>query len=173
MGDDNRLAILLRAMELEREGIAFYAKAVASVSDKAARGVFRSLIGDEEGHLRLLQGEYDSLSGAGAWLQKPELATSGAAFIRVFPTGAAAAKRVAAVASDLAALQMAMDVETKGYDLYSQAARSTVEAAARSLYEYLAKMENRHFKILQDAYGYLTHPDHWYDDEEKPIFEGG
>jgi rubrerythrin len=66
-----------------------------------------------------------------------------------------------------------MDIETKGYDLYASAASDTAELAARSLYNYLAKMESRHFKILQDAYGYLTHPDHWYDDEEKPIFEGG
>ncbi len=173
MGTDRKLAILSRAMELEREGMAFYTKAVAGVADHSARKVFQSLISDEEGHLRLLQGEYDSVSAAGKWMVKPELVASGAKPIRLFPRGAAAAKRVGVVASDLDALRVAMDLETKGYDLYASAASGADEAAAKSLYNYLAKMESRHFKILQDAYGYLTHPDHWYDDEEKPFFEGG
>ena len=174
MPDQNpKLVVLTQAMDIEREGMAFYRKAAASSADARARDVFRSLVEDEVGHLRMLQAEYDSVNGSGKWLPAAKAIPKVVTGLHLFPPPAKAAGASAASPSDLEALRFAMDIEQKGYDLYVKAAAETQDKDGQAMYRFLVRMESRHYKILQDAYGYLTHPDNWYDDEERPMFEGG
>jgi len=171
--DDVSLAILAQAVGIEREGIAFYDQAASKSSSARVQQVFRSLVNDEVGHEKILQAEIDSLKAKGQWLPAPDALSAIPTGLSLFSRHRDAADRAGAAPSDLEALSFAMNMEQKGYDLYTGAAAQTTDADGQALFRRLAKMESHHYKVLQDAYGYLTHPDHWYDDEEKPMFEGG
>jgi rubrerythrin len=168
-----KLVVLSQGMDIEKEGISFYGKAAENSKNARARDVFRSLVGDEVEHLRILQAEHDSVSGSGKWLPAGKAVPQVVSGLHLFPASAKSSGASAAAPSDLDALKFAMDIEQKGYDLYVKAANDTKDKDGQALYRFLAKIESRHYKILQDAYGYLTHPSDWYDDEEHPMFEGG
>jgi rubrerythrin len=159
-------------MQIEREGMAFYGQAATRSASSRARELFTSLVADETTHLSILRAEYDSMQGSGSWLAAQVALPQIAGALTLFPKGQRALDQVATLPSDLEALQFAMGIEQKGYDLYAKASKDVPDLDGQALLGHLAKMESRHYKALQDAYGYLTHPGHWFDDEEKPIFEG-
>jgi rubrerythrin len=187
MNDMNStLSILRRAMKGERDGYNFYVEASKRSADPAGAGTFRSLASAEEDHLRLILVEYGSLSAGHGWVD-PEEAMARDVEVDITkplpgeeiepkkksPFSATwAAYEVDGLAGDLAALEFGMDMEKNFYTMYREAAEQTEEAFARQAYEFLMQEENKHYKILQDARDYLSDNKHWWDDWEKPFFEG-
>lgn len=184
---EEALAVLRRAMHNEREGYQFYVEASERSADPAGRGTFRTLASDEEKHLALLLVEYDSLSAGEGWVE-PEEAMAREVEVDItkplFPgeelapqeksafEATWAAYDVEGLAGDLAALEFGMDVEEDFYKMYEKAAAETDDPLGRQAYEFLMKEENRHYKILQEAHDYLSDNKHWWDDWERPFFEG-
>jgi len=58
---------LRKALQLERNAIAFFGKAAAEAETAEAREVFTRIMEEEQGHYDLIQAEIDSLSGSGYW----------------------------------------------------------------------------------------------------------
>ena len=184
---EEALAVLRRAMENEREGYHFYLEAAERSADPAGQGTFRTLAKDEERHLAILLVEYYSLIAGQGWVA-PEEALAREVEVDItkplFPgeelapqekspfEATWAAYDVEALAGDLAALEFGMDVEEEFYKMYEKATAETDDPLGRRAYEFLMKEENRHFKLLQDAHDYLSDNKHWWDDWEKPFFEG-
>lgn len=183
---NNALSVLRRAMKGERDGYRFYVEAAKRSADPAGAGTFGSLARAEEDHLRLILVEHQSLSAGQGWVDPEEamardvevdinkpLPGEEAEPKKESPFSATwAAYEVDGLAGDLAALEFGMDMEKRFYNMYREAAEQTEEPLAHQAYEFLMKEENKHFKILQDAYDYLSDNKHWWDDWEKPFFEG-
>ena len=184
---EEALAVLRRAMENEREGYRFYLEASERSPDPAGQGTFRTLAKDEERHLAILLVEYDALSAGEGWVDleevmgrevevditKPLFPGEELAVQETSPFEATwAAYEVEALAGDLAVLKFGMGVEEDFYKMYEQAAAETDDPLGRRTYQFLMKEENRHYKLLQDAYDYLSDNKHWWDDWELPFFEG-
>jgi len=184
---EEALAVLRRAMENEREGYRFYLEASERSADPAGQGTFRSLARDEERHLALLLVEYESLSAGKGWID-PEEAAARQMEVDItkplFPGEELAPQReslfeetfaahdVEALAGDLAVLEFGMNIEEEFYKMYEKAAAEVDDPLGQQAYQFLMKEENRHYKILQDAYDYLSDNKHWWDDWELPFFEG-
>lgn len=184
---NNALAILRRAMKGEREGYQFYVEASQRSADPAGAGTFRSLATAEEDHLRLIFIEHQSLSAGEGWINPDEaMAREVEVDINkplpgeeeVKPKKESpfmdtwAAYEVDGLAGDLAALEFGMDMEKRFYHMYREAAEQTKEPLGLQAYQFLMKEENKHYKILQEAHSYLSDNKHWWDDWEKPFFEG-
>ncbi len=184
---EEALAVLRRAMENEREGYRFYLEASERSPDPAGQGTFRSLARDEERHLALLLVEFNSLNAGQGWVE-PEEAIKRKVEVDItkplFPgeelapqekspfAATFAAYDVGELEGDLAVLEFGMKVEEEFYQMYEQAAAETDDPLGRRAYQFLMKEENQHFKLLQDAHDYLSDNEHWWDDWEKPFFEG-
>lgn len=80
---------------------------------------------------------------------------------------------VPADADDLKALEIAMEMENKGYTYYTDAAGEIDDPAGKALLESLARDESDHYDALQNTYTYLKTPDLWYAWEEGHIYEAG
>ena len=66
-----------------------------------------------------------------------------------------------------------MEMEERFYEMYRSALEETaVDSLAVPAYEFLMTEENRHFRLLQEAYSYLDSNEVWWDDWQKPMFEG-
>ncbi len=180
------LAVLRRAIKGEWDGYHFYVEAAERSADPAGQGTFRSLAGAEEEHLHLLLVEHQSLSTGQGWMDPDEAMTReievditkplpGEEFALPAESPFAAtwaAYEVDGLSGDLAALEFGMEMERDFYKMYQEAAEQAEDLLARQAYEFLMKEENKHFKLLRDAYDYLSDNEHWWDDWELPFFEG-
>ncbi|MBM3135802.1 MAG: hypothetical protein FJZ89_11095 [Chloroflexi bacterium] len=169
------LAVLEEAMRNEVDGRQFYLQAAEKSVSAQSKATFTTLAADEEQHLRILQKELDALQGSGKWVAASKvIGPQERRAEPLFPPDKKAAARTAqAVKSDLEALEFAMGIEERAFKLYSKAGQETDDPHARALYKYLANQENGHYQLIQRAHQYLTSPGQWYEEEEKPIFDGG
>jgi rubrerythrin len=168
------LSALERAMEVERQGKAFYEEAAERVQDPMGKAVFQTLARDEIEHLRLLQAEYEAIESDQDWMELDEAKVCvPQAPLKVYPDQREAALVIPPDATDLDALKLAMDFEQKGYDAYSKSGAETDDPKGKEVFEFLAKQENEHYVFLQKTYDYLTSEGAWYfDEEEFHMFDG-
>lgn len=176
------LGILRRAMQIERDGYKFYNEAAERAIGERGKSTFRGLADDEETHLRLLLVEYEALESGQGWIDpiqalEQELALDpanpdlpGEEYPEPSPIFTPA--RQPSLEGDVAALEFGMETEQLSYDLYKGATEEQTDPAARQLYEFLAKEENRHYEILQSSRDYLADNQTWWDSEELPFFIG-
>lgn len=167
------LTALAEAIEMEKRGQAFYLTAAAQAVDPLARTTLEGLAADEVEHLRLLEAQYRAVAETGRWACFLDLAPKDSYKPQsVFPDTPGLAEDLADRASAAEVLEQAMQFEEQGYRLYQAAAASTDDLEGRAVYEYLARQENEHYRILQQTHEYLLHPHRLFDDMERPMFEG-
>jgi len=184
---DAALAILRRAAENERQGFHFYREAVARTAHPQGREMFESLGNDETRHLRLLLAEYQSLERGEGWVDPEEamerdvdvdlsqpLFQGAELSSMAFPWDEAERQEWDELQTDLAVLRFGMETEEQFYSMYKSALSEAGPASlAAPAYEFLMTEENRHFMLLQEAHEYLDENGVWWDDWQRPIFEGG
>ncbi|MBC7232889.1 MAG: ferritin family protein [Chloroflexi bacterium] len=169
------LTALEKAMEAERQGKAFYEEAAERVQDPMGAAVFKTLAEDEVNHLRVLQAEYEKISKESKWMELDEAKVCEPQTpLKLFPDKREASFILPDNATDLEALQLAMQFEEMGYNLYAKAAEETDDPKGKQVFRFLAKLENEHFVFLQKTHDYLTNKGAWYfDEQEFPMFDGG
>ena len=169
------LDVLEEAMRNEVDGRQFYLEAADKSVSSQSKATFTTLAADEVEHLRILEEEFAALQGTGKWLAATKVIGHQERRAEpLFPPDEKAAERTAqAIKSDLEALEFALGIEERAFELYSKASQETDDPHARAIYKYLTNQENGHYKLLQRAHQYLTSPGEWYEEEEKPIFDGG
>jgi rubrerythrin len=74
---------------------------------------------------------------------------------------------------ELRILERAMEVERKGYGMYSRAAAEMASPRAKELFEHLAAEEQTHFQLLTNTHDYLADPEGWNGFNEGPMLDGG
>ncbi len=167
--------ILADAIAFEEEGIHFFAEKAKTATSELERLIFRSLAKDEQGHRSYLIGLRDEMIKthdleplAGGDHDHPSTPR------QIFETALDSVKDpYEYVAEDLEILQGAMEVERKGYSMYSQAATRMESDEARKLFEHLAAEEQTHYELLKNTYEYIRDPEGWHEYEEGVMLDGG
>lgn len=67
------LKALEEALEFEKKAVGFYQDQVEKATDDTAKGFYQSLVVIEEGHVKIIRAELDSLLGTGFWLDYQEI----------------------------------------------------------------------------------------------------
>ncbi len=65
-----------------------------------------------------------------------------------------------------------MEVERKGYKMYSAAAAEMTSPDAKALFEHLAIEEQGHYDLLKNTYDYIKDPAGWHEYEEGGMLDG-
>jgi len=171
------LSILEKAIRTELDGQEMYREAAERTTDPRGKQVFEDLIQEEQGHLQLLQKQFDSLRSTGKWapMEKAGSGPASAPSPQIFPKGQRSIEAtIPPAASDLDALKIAMEFERRGYAAYRKAAETSADPTAKAVYEYLAKEENRHYVVLEKTHTYLASNGVWsFYEIERPHFDGG
>lgn len=66
------LAVLKFGIDVERKSVEYYRRAGSEIENATAREVFNWLVGEESGHLAILNAEYDLRSRSGFYFDVPE-----------------------------------------------------------------------------------------------------
>ncbi|MCS7286415.1 MAG: ferritin family protein [Anaerolineae bacterium] len=180
------LSILALAVKNEKMGKDFYSEASRRSLDDRGRRTFAYLAQMEEEHLRILLAEYEAIRQGKSWLSRQEALEEGKKLdISQLPEPEEAPEgfflppfifpppeEAPGLKGDVAALEYALKLEERSYALYKEARDKTSAPAGKEVYSLLMEEENRHYKVLREALEYLVANQTWWDDWEKPFFEG-
>ncbi|MGQ9586255.1 MAG: ferritin family protein [Anaerolineae bacterium] len=175
------------AAATEWYGHRFYTAAARQTKADRGQEFFHSLARDESEHLHIILAELEALKAGRGWLTYEEAIKTPVEFDitgpnpfpeaaegmeMLFPSVKEVGGVVDQVATDVAALGLALEFERRGYEMYTRQAELATDEKARQAYKILAKEENRHYTWIQGSLDYLTHNETWWDQEEFPFFEG-
>ena len=156
------------AIQLERDGQAFYTEAANAARNPLGKRMFESLAADERRHEEaLLQIAQKMDAALGGPLPKERLVT-------LFATlGARIRGDLGADAADTAVIEKAIGVEKASVEHYKAQAEQADAEAARSLYARLVDEELEHVDILTNTLTYLNATGDWFLWEEDGLLDGG
>lgn len=156
------------AMQIEKDGLAFYTEAAKQTKDPNGQKMFKSLARDEAAHLKLFETVHESLLKEGHWPSPEKVAAISPGEFNhppVFPTGGQA-KAAEMPKRELDALRRGIQAEESSIAFYSQERDKTDDPDAKAMYGYLVEQEEGHYTILQGEYDYLNRTGFWFDVQE-------
>ena len=162
------------AIRMEIDGKEYYQKVSQSSGNQLGQRLFQSLADEEDIHQRVFQRIYDGIQNEKAWPGADFRPDRGRRLRTIF---AEAAERlgssIEAPATELDAIQTAMDMENKSYDFYKIRGRSAAYDGEKEFYETVAAEERGHYLTLRDYREYLFNPAGWFVEKEHPSLDGG
>lgn len=167
------LSALEQGLRTEQDGRRFYLEAEEKTADRSGKRMFHALAEDEEEHLNILRREYASLKGGNRWLPV-EKARAGKISLPEFSLFPGNLKKtvVKADTTDADALDIAINMERRGYAMYAQAVADIDDPTAQAVYRFLVTEEDRHLTLLQQAREFLSEAGaSEFDDLERPFLE--
>ena len=163
------------AVQIEKDGLAFYTQAARQTGDPSGKRMFETLAADEAAHLNLFETLRESLLKEGPWLSPEQVAAISPkrfACPPIFPAGDEG--KVAKVAErQLAALRRGMQAEEQSIAFYSGQREQTDDPDCKAMYAYLVEQEEGHRTILQGEYDHLTGTGFWFDVREFDLEAAG
>ncbi len=167
------IKVIETAIQIEKDGLAFYGEAARQVDDPNGKRMFQSLAQDEAAHLQLFEEARERLLGEDKWPSPEQVAAAApGAFGRlspssrpIFPTGDEI-RKTDVPERQLTALQRGIQAEEDSIAFYSEQMEKTDDPEGKAMYAYLIEQEQGHRVILQGEYDYLTNTGFWFDFRE-------
>ena len=170
----NTLKALQTAIQMEIDGKDFYLKASQETTNELGKKLLQSLAAEEDIHRKKYSEIYEAIRKKKVWPVSDFKPDGGQTLRTVF---ASASEKIAsnsqAPASELDAVQTAMDMENKSFDFYNNQAKNASGDTEKNFYETVAAEEREHHIILLDYYEYLKDPAGWFRKKERPSLDGG
>lgn len=169
------LSVLRQALRNELDGKAMYLQAAERTKDVMGQAMFRSFVGEEQEHIHILQVQYAQVNELGDYMdvdaarkepRDPRLI--------LFPEEEKEIKEmIPEGATDLEALEIAIDFENNAVRMYEKAASEADNPTAEAFYRQLAEWEGTHYEVLDNSRDYLETKGEWFfQGEEMPFYIG-
>jgi rubrerythrin len=144
-------------LAIERRGYTFYTNASRKTKNTRGRLMFQRLAAEESDHLRRLQDERQSLMEKNEWLKREpaRLPLSRKIVEEIFPQKELLSVQVKDETSDLEALNIAMNLERRSHQFFTDFANQISDANGRKIFMDFAKDEESHLKALVTEYNAL------------------
>ncbi len=171
---DKTLEALQIAIQMEIDGKEYYLKASQQSSNELGKKLLESLAREEDTHRRKFEEIYNAIQGKKAWPMTDFQPDGGKGLRTIFAKATEEmGSNIKAPATELDAVQTAMDMENKAYDFYRSQGKNANYDAERDFYETISAEEREHHLILLDYYEYLKDPAGWFVKKEHPSLNGG
>ena len=171
---DKTLAGIQTAIQMEIDGKEYYHQLSQSSGSQQGRELFQTLAAEEDIHRQKFEEIYDATRNKKAWpvtdFQPDEDKRLRTIFAKATEEMGA---NVKTPATELNAIQTAMEMENKTYDFYKSQSQNATYDAERDYYQALAAEERGHYLVLLDYYEYLSDPAGWFVTHEHPSLDGG
>ena len=164
------MGIIEFAMQMEKDGEAFYRKSAEATKEPALKEIFLHLAEEEQRHFRLfkkiLEGE---LEGAESELDGGSRALDGTKNIFVKLT----AENGGMVFGDDARLvwNEALKIEEKAVKLYSEEATKERDPARKKLLDRIAAEERNHVYLIDNILSFMTDPEGFAESKKFSDFK--
>ena len=173
-GSGRMLEWLKVALDFENEGLQFYTKATSESSNVLSKRLFRTLAAQETEHAKKIEEIYGLVEG-GKELPPPEKLKKIGAHVDVEKDikeffGTTDRESLRRDMGNVEAMEMALGIEKKSYDLYSEQLKDATNESERAFLKALKNEENKHIEALDNVYYYLTDPDMWFSSDESRVW---
>jgi rubrerythrin len=177
MTDEVKLCveILDEAIRFEETGMAFFRERATQAPSDFERRLFQSLAKDEAGHrAHLLQLKENLLRTDDIESLVPEEGHEHRSPREIFEQAMAEAEDpYRADSQELEVIKGALEVERKGFAMYSSAVDQVRSERAKAIFRHLASEEQNHYALLKNTHDYLTDPENWRYFDEDTMLDGG
>jgi Fur family transcriptional regulator, ferric uptake regulator len=145
-------------LAIERRGYTFYTNASRKTKNGSGRLMFQRLAAEESDHLRRLQAEHQTLIRKHEWLKREpaRLPLSRKIVEEIFPQKELLKIEVKDETSDLDALNIAMNLERRSHQFFTDFAEQISDANGRKVFMEFAKDEESHLRALVAEYNSLV-----------------
>jgi len=165
------LEIIQMAIQMEIDGKAFYEKSAKEALHDMGKKLFTTLAAEEDNHRRTFVKIYEALRSNKAWPVTDFHRDKGYIIKTIFAQAAKDTNK--STASEAEAVQKAIDMEIKSYELYKGQVKVADTAAVKGFYEALAGEERGHQLALVDYMEFLKDPAGYFVSTEHPSLDGG
>ena len=171
---ENTLAAIQIAIQMEIDGKEFYLKAGEESSNEPGKKLLKSLAAAEDKHVQKFVEIYDTIRSKKDW---PVIVLQPGAGKELKTIFAEATEELGAnvdvYATELGAIEKAMEMENKTYDFYKSREQKVDYDVERGFYQSIAAEEREHYLVLLDYYEYLKDPAGYFTSKERPSLDGG
>ncbi|MFC2025170.1 ferritin family protein [Chloroflexota bacterium] len=171
---DKTLEVLQAAIQMETDGKEYYLEISRESGNEVGKKLLQSLAAEEDSHRHKFEEIYNAIRNKKAWpviAPRPDI---GKNLRTIFAKETEEiGSNIEAPVTELAAVQVAMDMENKTYDFYKSQGGKAIYDAERNFYQSLAAEEKEHHAILLDYYEYLKDPAGYFVKKEHPSLDGG
>jgi len=150
------------AIQMEKDGYAFYQKAAAQTSSDMGRSVFEGIAKDELLHLDIFQKLFEEKVGKSEW---DDLVDSSKKYqeIPIFPKDLKEVEGVKPDANEIDALRIAMDSEKDAIDYYTEIWENSSDDEIKKIINEIIEQEKKHYFLLEGEFYHLSSTGYWYD----------
>jgi rubrerythrin len=167
------IEVLQLAVRMEVDGKDFYQKASRKSNSKLAKELFQQLANEEDIHRKKFEAIYEALKRGQHWPDVAPPSEKGKKLKSLFAEATKAlGSKVKVAESELEAIKIAMDMESKSYNLYHSRSEESGLPVEKRFYEALAGEERGHHLALVDSYEYLSDPTGWFTKKEHWSLDG-
>jgi len=171
---DKTIEALQIAIQMEIDGREYYLNASQKSSNELGKKLLQSLAAEEDTHREKFNEIYNAIQNKRAWPVTDFQPDRGKRLRTVFAQAIEEmGSNIRALATELDAVQTAMDMENKTYDFYKSRGENATYDVEREFYQALAAEERAHHLVLLDYYQYLKDPAGWFVKKEHPSLDGG
>ncbi len=167
------IEVLRLAVRMEVEGKEFYQKASQKSSNKLAKDLFQQLANEEDVHRKKFEEIHEVLKRGQNWPDVAPPSEKGKKLKSLFSEATKTlGSKVKVAESELEAINIAIDMEIKSYNLYHSRSEESTLPLEKRFYESLAGEERGHHLALTDSLEYLSNPAGWFTEREHWSLDG-
>jgi len=161
------------AIQMEIDGKAFYLKAAETSGNVLGAKLFKQLAAEEDIHRQVFENIARAIRAQQGWGNVEFEADHSARLKTIFAAAVGdPGTRVRVARTELDAVQTAIGMENKSYDLYKEAGQEATSGPEKELLERLAAEEAGHRSTLTDYYEYLSDPASYFQAKEHHSLNG-
>lgn len=168
-----RIRALETALNNEQREKEFYLKHAQRTSNPLGKAMFETIAADEDEHYQKLLELHKTLEKKGEWPETIPLKVKDTTIKDVLKKVVESIDSTnIADTTDIEAVRIAIDFETKGEAFYDKLEKSTDNAQEKQFFKLLASMEREHRLSLEDTYEFFKDPEGWYRIREGHTLDG-
>lgn len=143
--------ILKKAILMEKRGKAFYEQVAKNTDNEEVANIFTIMAKEEQTHIDYLSEQFKYFRENNKFKEAKLVANneSDDAIANLILSGEVK-KKISAAGYEAAAINAAIDMETKAIEVYSNQAKKTKDRNEKELFQWLSDWEKGHHKILND-----------------------
>jgi rubrerythrin len=172
-GQEKTAQALKYCIQMEIDGKEFYLKACKESTNEIGKKLLESLAQQEDFHRLKFEEIFAKISKSRRWPVIDFKPDAGQVLKTIFAAASSeSGSQAKAAKTELEAVEKAMQMEDKSYDLYRQRFTAAAKGAEKDFYETIAGEERGHKLILLDYYEYMKDPAAWYVKAEHHSLDG-
>ncbi len=172
MSDRSR-QMLCKALELGEKSLDFYEGNIDACPDGLGREIFEVIRDSEKDHLDRIREIHDALAGGSSWEQACVLdEESEEDMLAFFRTTAAGYKKDDACATEVGALNMALDLKLALVTFYEEWLEEAEDDTEREFLDRMVQEQRGHYLMLSDLQYYYEDPEGWALDQGGASLDG-